>query len=144
MVSFTTDLAKFWVGAADRAGGLSVLASPRTWASIVSGLDGLACVSVCDTMLKILEDCSSMYTPGSALKRTSLFGICSLLGHSLLSSEYQCLFFCPSCVWGDLSLCLSGAYLAACPPPPTPHPRPHTPAPSSCYSPHLPRCPAQF
>lgn len=76
MVGFTTDC-KILGGSSSRAAGLSVLAPPRTWASPLSGPDSLACASVCDIMLQILEDCSSMNTPSSALKRTSF--ICNLL-----------------------------------------------------------------
>lgn len=88
---------------------ISVLAPPST----VPGPDDLLCANICDIMLRILEEDSSMRTPGSALKRTSLFGICSLLGDGLLSSGYQCFYF--SLTLGRPFLCLSGAYLAACP-----------------------------
>lgn len=71
--------------------GISALAPSST----VPGPHDLVCASICDIMLRILEEDSSMHTPGSALKRTSLFGICSLLGGGLLSSGCQCLLLLP-------------------------------------------------
>lgn len=62
------------MGAAQDQGWWSFCLSP-TWTWTVPGPSGLACAGVCDIMLRILEDNSNMYTPGSALKRTSLFAI---------------------------------------------------------------------
>lgn len=90
IVGFITELAKSWMEVAQDQ-GISVLAPPST----VPGPDDLVCAGICDIMLRILEEDSSIHTTGSAVKRTSLFGICSLLGDGLLSSGCQCLLLLP-------------------------------------------------
>lgn len=141
-MGFTTNLAKSWVGVSQDYGWW-LFCLNLTWHM---GLDsprscGLACANVCNFMLWILEDSNNMYTPGSALKRTSLFEICLLLGDSFLPSGCQC--FCSTMPLGDLlSLCLFGACLSAYPypgliplhlPPASPQdPCPVFPAPAFC------------
>lgn len=130
-MGFITDLAKSWMEAAQDQ-GISALAPPST----DPGPDDLVCASICDIVLRILEEDSSMHTPGSALKRTSLFGICSFLGGGLLSSGCQCLLLLPDS--GETFPCAS-LVLILLPAPP----KVHTSASSSCYSQCLPRYPAQ-
>lgn len=109
--------------------GISVLAPPST----VPGPDDLLCANICDIMLRILEEDSSTHTPGSALKRTSLFGIWVMASCPAGANAFYFSltlgrpFLVP--LW-CLSCCL-------------PLPKVHTPASSSCYSQCLPRYPAQ-
>lgn len=129
IVGFITELATSWMEVAQDQ-GISVLAPLST----VPGPENMVFANICDIMLRILEEDSSMHTPGSALKRTVYLesAHCWVMascpaGQFLFSRTLGRPFLVP--LW-CLSCCL-------------PLPKFHTPASSSCYSQCLPWYPFQ-